>query len=516
MDILDLPGVVTQKEWRDEATRRRIFKATVIVQREESCPEPCCRGKVYRYDKRCVTFRDAPFCGYRSVIRLTIPRYECAKCGKVFYQNVPGLAKNVPGITKNRFMTLRCVEWIGRQGLAFPFATVAEQVGCSPKTVRDITCGYVYKKEISRPADLPAWLAIDEAHPTGDREYCVISDLDRSTPIDMLKDTRGKTLAGWLWQFRTSTTLRGVTMDMCPRYKRAITKLFPNALIVVDKFHVVRMANDVLDALRSGTAAGLEEDKGKQLNRDRYLFRKRAKKISPMTGMIRSDWLKKHPELEAVYWLKEKFFEIYDLPSRAAATMALDDWRAAVVHRRVDQHLKPLLTSTKNWRKEILAYFDRGPNEKKRTNALAEAINGNCKLVNKIGRGYRFPMLRAKLLFVDRERLGNASRVDPLDEMVAQAEPEIRTRLVEYAKRRDLEHPHWLRGLLLIHHQSRCQSCGGAFAQQALQLYRTNCDTHVFEYPFGFRLLCPLCLRRSYLEAALGDLSELGRDCSIP
>ena len=55
-------------------------------------------------------------------------------------------------------------------------------------------------------------------------------------------------------------------------------------------------------------------------------------------------------------------------------------------------------------------------------------------------------MLRAKLLFVDREKLGNASRVDPLDEMVAQAEPEIRTRLVEYAKRRDLEHPHWLRG----------------------------------------------------------------------
>ena len=146
-------------------------------------------------------------------------------------------------------------------------------------------------------------------------------------------------------------------MDMCRRYKTAITKVFPNALIVVDKFHVVRMANDVVDALRSGTAAGLREDMGKQLNRDKNFFRRRAKKISPMKRMIRSDWLKNHPELEAVYWLKEQFFNINDLPSRAAAAMALDSWRAAVVHLGVDQHLKPLLTSTKNWRKEILAYL---------------------------------------------------------------------------------------------------------------------------------------------------------------
>ena len=194
MDILDLPGVVTQKMWRDEATRRRVFEATVVVEREEARPEPRW-GKVYLHDKRCVTFRDAPFCGYRaSVISLTIQRYECAECGKVFYQNVPGLAKNVPGITKDRFMTLRCVEWIGRQGLAFPFATVAEQVGCSPKTVRDITCGYVYNKEISRPADLPAWLAIDEAHPTGSTENTVYSQIStvahRLTCLTTLKGRR--------------------------------------------------------------------------------------------------------------------------------------------------------------------------------------------------------------------------------------------------------------------------------------------------------------------------------------
>jgi len=48
----------------------------------------------------------------------------------------------------------------------------------------------------------------------------------------------------------------------------------------------------------------------------------------------------------------------------------------------------------KNWRTEILAYFDHPI-----TNAYTEALNGVAKTINRQGRGYTFEVLRARLLY---------------------------------------------------------------------------------------------------------------------
>ena len=48
----------------------------------------------------------------------------------------------------------------------------------------------------------------------------------------------------------------------------------------------------------------------------------------------------------------------------------------------------------KNWRNEILAYFDHPI-----SNGYTEALNGVAKVINRAGRGYSFEVLRARLLF---------------------------------------------------------------------------------------------------------------------
>ena len=48
----------------------------------------------------------------------------------------------------------------------------------------------------------------------------------------------------------------------------------------------------------------------------------------------------------------------------------------------------------KNWRNEILAYFDHPI-----SNGYTEALNGVAKVINRAGRGYSFELLRARLLF---------------------------------------------------------------------------------------------------------------------
>ena len=81
-------------------------------------------------------------------------------------------------------------------------------------------------------------------------------------------------------------------------------------------------------------------------------------------------------DLAAAHKLKEAFYDIYDMP-KAQAVAAYDAYPGTVpVFLKAD--FKVLLTSMKNWRTEILAYFDHPI-----TNAYTEALNGVAKAANR-------------------------------------------------------------------------------------------------------------------------------------
>ncbi len=52
-----------------------------------------------------------------------------------------------------------------------------------------------------------------------------------------------------------------------------------------------------------------------------------------------------------------------------------------------------------NWEAEILAYIDHPI-----TNAYTESLNNLIRLTNRIGRGYSFSAIRAKLLYAETAR----------------------------------------------------------------------------------------------------------------
>ncbi len=102
--------------------------------------------------------------------------------------------------------------------------------------------------------------------------------------------------------------------------------------------------------------------------------------------------VEREPDVAAAYWCKEAFFALYDMP-KAEAVAAFDAWPDTVpAHLRAD--FRKLLTAARNWRTEILAYFDHPV-----TNAYTEALNGVAKVINRQGRGYTFDVLRARVLF---------------------------------------------------------------------------------------------------------------------
>jgi len=66
-----------------------------------------------------------------------------------------------------------------------------------------------------------------------------------------------------------------VNMDMWNPYRTAVNKVIPNAKIVVDKFHVVRMANLGLEKVRKDLRKTLTSTQRKVLKNERCVLLKR-------------------------------------------------------------------------------------------------------------------------------------------------------------------------------------------------------------------------------------------------
>jgi hypothetical protein len=125
--------------------------------------------------------------------------------------------------------------------------------------------------------------------------------------------------------------------------------------------------------------------------RSKVQLNKRAHNLSEKQRFNLGMWLDNEPELAEAYRLKEAFYDIYDLP-KEQAQVAFDAFSASIPSN-LKKDFAELTRLMKNWRAEILAYFDHPY-----TNAYTEAVNGLMKHIARAGRGYSYEVLRARIL----------------------------------------------------------------------------------------------------------------------
>ncbi len=426
-DILDLPGLVTVAHGFDPANRVCVLNVEP-AEAQIDCPScPKCGQQPYRHGTPTATYRDSPIREYAVVISLKLQKFRCKPCETTFLQSVEGF-------DHKRLMTTRCVEYIREQALLHTFVHVAQHIGCHEKTVRSIAKEYIDELNAGHKLYVPEWLGIDETELNG-KMRCVLTDVVNRRPIDILPNREKPTVAEWLWQFRESKDIRGVTIDMWRPFQKAAAFVFPNLPVIVDKFHVVRLANEALDNVRIRHGKGRTKEERAKWLKDKFMLRKHPTGPRSLSEDARKDldeWLQKEPDIETAYHLKEEFFRIYSFVKRHEAERALDAWR-----RSVPKHLHPdfqkLLSATKNWKKEILAYFDHvDSNGNRISNAYTETFNGESKVSNRAGRGYTFEVLRARVLFREKfvglsdiftEKMSQAGLDEALNEARKQLPP---------------------------------------------------------------------------------------------
>ncbi len=181
-------------------------------------------------------------------------------------------------------------------------------------------------------------------------------------------------------------------------------------------------------------------------------------------------WLDNEADIREAYWLKERLYDIYDMP-KAEAIAAYDAY-ADSVPAAMKKQFHELTRAMGNWRTEILNYFDYPI-----TNGYTEALNGVIKVVNRNAIGYSFDVLRAKVL--SKNKLLQPASV-PTPELVM-----ART----IADRHDA---------LMEALGNRCECCGGVFEGSQLEAH------HISAEQTGDRsrnvYLCPAYHRRFHTE----------------
>lgn len=381
-NILNLPSY---RVLRVEETEHDYHVYAEAIQSLFFCPV-CNSGQTVGFGRREQMIRDLPMHGRRVAIYIDTRRLKCRGCERTFYEPLP----DVDG---KRLMTSRLLKWVGRQSLKRTFTSVAEEIGITEGTVRLIFKDLVFELEKTVRFETPQWMGIDEIHLI--RPRCVISNIHQRTIVDMLVNRDKKTVINYLYHLPGKQDVRYVAMDMWAPYRDACLAVIPDAQIIVDKFHVVRMANDALERVRKGLREQLTTKQRRGLMHDRFVLLKREREMTEQDRLLLDGWTANYPELAAAYRAKEDFFCIYDAKTPAEAMARYEAWNKGLLPE-IREEFGDLIRAFSNWQPWIINYFNHPV-----TNAYTESLNNLIRVMNRLGRGYSFEALRAKILFTE-------------------------------------------------------------------------------------------------------------------
>ncbi len=234
--ITGIAGVKVHDVWEREAQIE--IQGDAIISDSTACPT--CRAKVYRIKAtRCRTFNHA-LLGQKLVrLRLRIPKLLCRPCGRYFMLPVPGILPRRRSTEQFR----QEVFTLHHGGLSQTRLATTHQIGTA--TVERWYQDFVaYRVKELEGRQCPLVMGIDEHFFSRKDGYATtIVDLKNHKVFDVVLGRSEASLKAYLKRLKGRDRVQVVVMDLSETYRSLIKAYFPNAMIVADRFHVVRLLN---------------------------------------------------------------------------------------------------------------------------------------------------------------------------------------------------------------------------------------------------------------------------------
>ena len=184
-----------------------------------------------------------------------------------------------------------------------------------------------------------------------------------------------------------------MVMDMNQGYRDIARAFFPQAKIVIDRFHVARYCTWAMDDVRRAVQKHLLPASRKHFKRSRRLLIARRALLSEEDRAAVDVMLHFSERLYQAYALKELFFQFMDAKSSSTAAELLSKWFDAYDRLQLPE-FSPCRRMLKNWKPYILNAFDCHY-----SNAFTESCNNAIKALKRVAFGFRnFSNFRARIL----------------------------------------------------------------------------------------------------------------------
>jgi transposase len=352
----------------------------------EVCPR-CASPSRSTYDHRWVKLRDDPIRADAIYMLVRKRRFFCQPCQRPFTEPIDGVRKGYRTTERFRKRLLWACEHFS------DLKAVRRAYRCSSALLHRVLYEQLELRRRTRQYPWPLKVGIDEhlfkhdARLNQRRFVTMIVDHKNKRLMEVVEGKEGAVLRAALAHIPGRENVRWVALDLSDSYRAFARDFFPNAQLVADKFHVLRLITPAIHRYI------------KQLNLGRdalplyKLLRRNPCKLSPDLRWRVRCWLADKPALRELWAIKEAMNRIYRIRGHRRAKLAWTRLTDAMAHSLLPEVLT-LRATLVRWRHEILAYFVC-----RLTNARTEGYNGKAKLVLRRAYGYRsFDNYRLRLL----------------------------------------------------------------------------------------------------------------------
>ena len=242
---------------------------------------------------------------------------------------------------------------------------------------------------------LPEVLSIDEfkGNAGGEKYQTILTDARDRKVIDILPNRKKADMIRYFRRFKNRKEVKYVVIDMNPHFQEVAEICFPQATIVIDRYHVTRQAIWALERVRKEEQKHLSSDWRRFCKHSKALLNKPPDKLKEDEREKLRIILGLSTRLEQAYFLKNDFLFLMHSPNSQVAKELLADW----IYRAESSHLPEFQDCTRaihNWGQLILNSFIVPF-----TNGYTEGCNNKTKVLKRVCYGLRnFHRFRNRIL----------------------------------------------------------------------------------------------------------------------
>ena len=375
--IFNLPGYKIISEYTD---RYKLKYEVQVSSKEAKCTKCNSVSKtIYDIHERDIKHT---FWAERACTLIVFQRtFKCHHCGRRFRESLPGI---IPyGRRTEKFK-----EQIAKDALnGHDNKKVAKTFNVGQATVQRDIDRYTHLELQKKKSKLcPVILGIDEHHFTKKKGYATtIADLKKNKVFDITLGRSDLALDSYFKTLENKERTKLVVMDLSVTYRAIVKKHFPNALIVADRFHVIKLLN-----LRFTEVWKILEPSGSKSKGLVSLFRRKPENLKPEQRKNLDKYLNQYPALKEAYKFRNKIHKLLMHKSVPKSKMKrFVKQFLKVIQKLENSKLKPLASlaqTFKSWQEEILRMLRFSS---KVSNGITEGFHNKMENISRNAYGFR-------------------------------------------------------------------------------------------------------------------------------